>query len=66
MDLGLTGKNVVVTGGSKGIGRAIALAFAAEGANVATCARTEPAESPKMRAVRKSIRRAAPVAFFRM
>lgn len=39
MDLGLAGKNVVVTGGSKGIGRAIALAFAAEGANVATCAR---------------------------
>ncbi len=39
MDLGLAGKSVVVTGGSKGIGRATALAFAAEGANVAICAR---------------------------
>ena len=39
MDLGLRGKNVIVTGGSRGIGRSIALAFADEGANVAICAR---------------------------
>jgi 3-oxoacyl-[acyl-carrier protein] reductase len=43
MDLRLTGKNAVITGGSKGIGRSIALALAAEGANVAICARGEDA-----------------------
>ncbi len=39
MDLGLRGKNVIVTGASRGIGRATALTFAEEGANVAICAR---------------------------
>ena len=39
MELGLKGKRVIVAGGSRGIGRAIALAFAAEGACVSICAR---------------------------
>jgi NAD(P)-dependent dehydrogenase (short-subunit alcohol dehydrogenase family) len=39
MDLGLKSTNVLVTGGSKGIGLAIAELFATEGANVAICAR---------------------------
>jgi 3-oxoacyl-[acyl-carrier protein] reductase len=39
MDLGLKGLNALVTGGSKGIGRRCAEIFAAEGANVAICAR---------------------------
>jgi NAD(P)-dependent dehydrogenase (short-subunit alcohol dehydrogenase family) len=34
VDLGLTGKTVVVTGGGSNIGRAVVLAFAAEGCNV--------------------------------
>lgn len=34
MDLGLTGKSVVVTGGASNIGRAIVLQFAEEGANI--------------------------------
>src|SRR5262245_29493936 len=39
MDLALEEKNVLVTGGSKGIGLATAELFASEGANVAICAR---------------------------
>jgi 3-oxoacyl-[acyl-carrier protein] reductase len=41
MDLGLKDKVAIVTGGSRGIGRSIALALAAEGCNVAICARGE-------------------------
>jgi NAD(P)-dependent dehydrogenase (short-subunit alcohol dehydrogenase family) len=40
MDLKLTGSRVLVTGGTRGIGRAIVEAFLAEGADVAFCART--------------------------
>lgn len=39
MDLGLKGKNAVILGGTRGIGRAIADTLAGEGANVAICAR---------------------------
>lgn len=39
MDLGLKGRRVIVTGGTRGIGRAIADLFADEGADVAICAR---------------------------
>ncbi|MEP5765693.1 MAG: SDR family oxidoreductase [Halieaceae bacterium] len=41
MDLGLKGKKAIITGGSKGIGRAIANLLIAEGADVAICARNE-------------------------
>ncbi|HEU5298794.1 MAG TPA: SDR family oxidoreductase, partial [bacterium] len=43
MDLGLRGQVAVVAAGSKGLGRAIAQGFAAEGARVAICARNETA-----------------------
>ncbi|PKB68041.1 MAG: hypothetical protein BZY81_03330 [SAR202 cluster bacterium Io17-Chloro-G4] len=39
MELGLSGKISIVTGGSKGIGRTTALALAREGSDVAICAR---------------------------
>jgi 3-oxoacyl-[acyl-carrier protein] reductase len=39
MDLGIRSKRVLVAGGSRGIGRAIAMAFAQEGAAVSICAR---------------------------
>ncbi|HEV2652426.1 MAG TPA: SDR family oxidoreductase [Rhizomicrobium sp.] len=39
MDLQLKGKNAVILGGTRGIGRAIADTLAGEGANIAICAR---------------------------
>ncbi len=43
MDLELTGKRALVTGGSKGIGKAIARVLAQEGAQIALLARNQPA-----------------------
>ena len=43
MDLGLSGKRAIVTGGSRGIGRQCALALAREGVHVCIAARTQDA-----------------------
>ncbi len=39
MDLGLAGKRAIITGATRGIGRAIATLFAEEGVDIAFCAR---------------------------
>jgi 3-oxoacyl-[acyl-carrier protein] reductase len=43
MDLGIRGRSALVTASSKGLGRATAIALAAEGARVVICARNEGA-----------------------
>lgn len=48
MDLGLDGKTVLVTGGTRGIGRATALAFAAEGARIAITYHSAQAEAKEV------------------
>ena len=40
MDLGISGRNALVTGGSRGLGRQCALSLASEAVNVAICGRT--------------------------
>jgi glucose 1-dehydrogenase len=46
----LAGKNVLITGASSGIGQAIAIRFAQEGANVAINYLADPAEAEATRA----------------
>jgi NAD(P)-dependent dehydrogenase (short-subunit alcohol dehydrogenase family) len=47
MDLGLSGKTVIVTGGSGGIGHGLVIGFAAEGANVVIATR-DPTQGQKV------------------
>ena len=42
MELSISGKKAIITGGSKGIGKAIARELAKEGVNLGLCARNEP------------------------
>ena len=49
MELGLSGKRFLVTGGTRGIGRAVVEGLLAEGASVAFCARTADAVARRRR-----------------
>jgi len=55
------GKTAIVTGGGRGIGRAISLGYAAEGANVVVAARTAPEVEEVAREIEGSGARALPV-----
>jgi NAD(P)-dependent dehydrogenase (short-subunit alcohol dehydrogenase family) len=62
MDLQLTGKRAIITGGSKGIGLAVAHALAAEGVDVVLAARTQVTlEKAAAEVSERSGRRAIPV-----
>ncbi|MEE2694566.1 MAG: SDR family oxidoreductase [Pseudomonadota bacterium] len=53
MDLGLTGKKAIVTGGTRGIGRAIVERLAREGCDVALCARNADEVATAVQEVQK-------------
>src|SRR6266568_1199239 len=63
MELGLQGKHAIVTGGSGGIGKAIALELAREGVNVAIVARSKgPLEETARELAAETGRRVIPIA----
>jgi NAD(P)-dependent dehydrogenase (short-subunit alcohol dehydrogenase family) len=62
MDLKLQGKTALVTGGSEGIGKGIALALAREGVDIAICARRrEPLEAAAREIARATNRKVVPI-----
>src|SRR5689334_18206443 len=52
MELGLTNRNALITGASRGIGRAVALRLAEEGCNLFLVSRTEAALGEVRAAIR--------------
>ncbi len=59
--MSLGGKTALITGGGRGIGRAVAVAFAREGASVALCARSENEISEVAAGINGSGGRAVPI-----
>ena len=51
MEISLSGRTAIVTGGSKGLGLAIATQFVTSGANVAICARGQQALDEAVKAI---------------
>lgn len=60
MDLGLSGRTAFVAAASRGMGRAIALQFAAEGSDVGLCARDADALEEASASIREAGARAIP------
>jgi NAD(P)-dependent dehydrogenase (short-subunit alcohol dehydrogenase family) len=56
MDLQLSGLRALVTGGTRGIGRATVEAFVAEGVSVAFCARHSTRSRPRRTRCRPMVR----------
>ena len=52
MEFGISGKTAFITGGSRGIGNASALALANEGVNIAICARNEDGIEKALKKIR--------------
>ena len=62
MDLQLKGKTALITGGSEGIGRAIAMVLANEGVDIAICARRkEPLEAAAVEISKATGRKVVPI-----
>src|SRR6185312_5438349 len=62
MDLKLKGKTALITGGSEGIGKGIALALAKEGVDIATCARRkEPLKAAADEIAKSTGRKIVPI-----
>ena len=59
MEISLSGRTAIVTGGSKGIGFAVATRFAASGADVAIVARRRETLEEAVAAIRKSTKAAS-------